>query len=683
MRLAARLAIGVAALALLVPAAVAQEAASSGPQTDAQGPTDPPEDAERDVVVVTGIGPARTGGEMIASTTVLDTSEVTDRLSGGLGDTLSGLPGVSSTSFGPGASRPIIRGLGAERVQVLANGIGVIDASAASPDHAVTSDPLGAERIEILRGPASLAYGGGATGGVVNVIDGLIVETLPKKDFLATLYGGLTSADEGKQVAGRVVGKMGEVVGVLNAGWLDASDVDIPGFALSKAARDEAVAGGADPADFANGTLPNSFVENKSLSGGLSWVGDGAFLGGAVRRSENRYGIVAEEEAFIDMEQTRYDVRGGIDLNGPIQSAKASGSVVDYEHTEFEGPGEPGTRFTNEGWEARIEAQHAPIGLLEGSVGLQASDRDFAAIGDEALIGPTKTRQTGVFVFETYDAGEWGMEGGLRFDDIDIDNIDFGQRSFEAWNASFGAHMHVGDHIFLGASIARTARAPTDIELFANGPHPATAQFEVGDDTLDVEEGVNTEVSARWEDDAFNISGSFYRFDFDSFVYLEDTGAVFTDPEGDLPIFRYVQAGATFSGFELAADAQLGTAFGVDWTADGSADFVRAKLDSGGNLPLIPPLTVNAGLEGKVDIYSGRIEAQYGAKQDDTAAFETPTDSYLTIDARLGIDLTDRVHLLLEGRNLTDEEVRVHASPLEEIAPLAGRNFRVALRAEF
>ncbi len=673
MRLASRLAMGVALVAVSVPAAFAQ---AEPPVADAP-------DQERDIVVVTGVGPARTSDELIASTTVLSTQEVTDRLAGGLGDTLAGLPGVSSTAFGPGASRPIIRGLGAERVQVLANGIGVIDASAASPDHAVSSDPLGAERIEILRGPASLAYGGGATGGVVNVIDGLIREDLPGEAISGALYGALTSADEGSQVAGRVVGAMGDFVGVLNGSWLDTKDVDIPGFALSQAARQEAISNGANPADFAHGTLPNSEVTNKSLSGGLTWVGDGAFLGGAVRRAENRYGIVAEEEAFIDMEQTRYDLRGGVSLDGPIRSVKASGSVVDYTHTEFEAPGQPGTRFTNEGWEARIEAAHAPVDLLDGSFGLQASHKDFAATGDEALIGPTTTDATGLYVYETWDAGDWGVEGGLRFDNTDIDNIALGRRGFETWNASLGGHVHFGPHLFAGASVASTERAPSDLELFALGPHPATAQYEVGDSALDVEAGVNTEVSLRWEDDAFNLSGSVYRFDFDSFIYLEDTGAVFADPGGDLPVFQYVQAGATFTGFELQADAQLGSAFGVDWKWDGSADFVRAKLDAGGNLPLIPPLMVNAGLEGEINGITGRIEAQYAAKQDDIAAFETPTDSYLTLDARLGFDIADGVKLMLEGRNLTDEDVRLHASPLKEIAPMTGRNFRVAVRAEF
>lgn len=678
MRLSSRLLIGAAAMALAAPGALAQTIAAS------------PEQGGADVVIITGVGPARTSGELIASTTVLDTTAVADRLAGGLGDTLAGLPGVASTSFGPGASRPIIRGLGAERVQVLANGIGVIDASAASPDHAVTSDPLGAERIEILRGPASLAYGGGATGGVVNVIDGLIRETLPAEAVSGAVYGALTSADEGKQVAGRVVGAAGNFVGVLNGAWMDAGDIDIPGYALSSAARAEEIAEGHDPSEFAKGALPNSFVETKSLSGGLSWVGENAFLGGAIRRAENQYGIVAEQDAFIDMEQTRYDLRGGVNFSGPISSLKASGSIVDYTHTEFEAPGEPGTIFTNEGWEARIEAGHAPIGLLEGSIGLQASERDFAANGEEALIGPTTTRATGFYVFETWDAGAWGLEGGLRYDDTDIDNVTFGKRGFDAWNASFGAHWHVGEHIFLGASVAKTARAPTDIELFADGPHPATGQYEVGASSLNVEKGVNTELSARWEDSAFNLSATVYRFDFDSFIYLEDTGLVHEGEDeggghhhGDLPIFNYVQAGAVFTGFELQGDVQLGQVFGVNWKADASADFVRAKLDRGGNLSLIPPLTINAGIEGEMNGITGRIEAQYAADQDKVASFETGTDGYLTFDARVGIPLSDSVKLMLEARNITDEEVRVHSSPLKAIAPLTGRNFRVALRAAF
>lgn len=232
-RIGRRLAFGVAAAALISQPAFAQAPVAPPPPEQSSDDAD----SGRDVVVITGIGPARTSDELIASTTVLDQGDIVARLSGGLGDTLQGLPGISSTAFGPGASRPIIRGLGAERVQVLTNGIGVIDASAASPDHAVTGDPLGAERIEILRGPATLAYGGGAAGGVVNVIDGLIVEEAPDDTFSASAYAGYTTVDEGKTAAARVTGVSGPLVGVLSWTGRESGNIEIPGFAESARLR--------------------------------------------------------------------------------------------------------------------------------------------------------------------------------------------------------------------------------------------------------------------------------------------------------------------------------------------------------------------------------------------------------------------------------------------------------------
>jgi iron complex outermembrane recepter protein len=650
-------------------AATAQEAGSQAV----------PDPQARDIVVVTGLGPARTSDEMIASTTVLDTDAVVQRLNGGLGDTLAGLPGISSTSFGPGASRPIIRGLGTERVQVLTNGIGVVDASAASPDHAVTGDPLGAERIEILRGPAALAYGGGATGGVINVIDGLIVDRLPKTTFSGMAYGALTSVDDGKQIAGRITGVAGPVVGVLSGSRLDTSSIDIPGYAFSERRRADEIAGGGPAEPFAQGTLLNSAVESSSISGGLSLVGDTAFIGAAVRKLGNTYGIVGEKEAFIDMHQMRYDVRGGLTFNGPITELTASGSVVDYDHTEFEAPGEPGSVFTNEGWEARIEAHHAPIGAFEGSLGVQASDREFRVVGDEALVSPTTTKQAGIFVYETYEQDRWGLEGGLRHDEVKLDNLVNGQRDFETVNASFGGHMHLTDALFGGLSVTRTERAPTDIELFADGPHPATQQYEVGNGALTTETGVNLEASLRWEGSRAQIEGSVYRFAFNDFIFLDDTGTM----QGGFPVFAYGQADATFTGAEISGGMNWGQVAGIDWSSDASLDFVRAAFDAGGDVPRIPPASVMIGLKGERGGMDGRIEAQYGAKQDRVSAFETPTDDYLVFNASLGVDLTETVKLMLEGRNLTDESVRVHASPLKEIAPQPGRNFRVAVRAKF
>lgn len=703
-RIGLRLAAGVAAAALMAQPAFAQPPASSATtasDTDA-----------RDIVVITGIGPARTSDELIASTTVLVADDVTDRLSGGLGDTLNGLPGISSTAFGPGASRPVIRGLGAERVQVLTNGIGVIDASAASPDHAVTGDPLGAERIEILRGPATLAYGGGAAGGVVNVIDGFIVEQIPDETFSAAGYAGYTTADEGKTAAARVTGVSGPFVGILSWTGRESSDLEIPGFAESARLRALEEEEGEEHEDHEIGTLENSGVESQSFSGGLSLVGDDGFIGVAIRRQENKYGIVGghhdeeEEEAeltssgsglgplaigiaavgaepeqpFIDMEQTRYDLRGGWNFrNGPFERVTGSLSIVDYKHIEFEGPGEPGTVFTNEGYEARIEAQHAAFMGLEGSIGWQASSRDFGAVGDEAFVSPTVTEQAGIFIFETYETGEWGVEAGLRLDRVLVDNSLFGSREFDTLNASFGVHGHVTESLFLGATINSTERAPTDVELFADGPHLATRQYEVGDATLDTERGLSLEASARWESGPLELGASVYSFSFKDFIYLTPTGF----EEDELPVFLATQADADFTGAELTASYALGDGFGATWALYGAVDVVRGKVVGGGNLPRIPPASAMLGLEADNGFVKARLEARWADEQDRVADFELPTDGFTVLDLSTAWRVLPNVDLIVAGTNLTDEEVRYHASPLKDLAPMGGRSLRLGVRAEF
>jgi iron complex outermembrane receptor protein len=388
----------------------------------------------------------------------------------------------------------------------------------------------------------------------------------------------------------------------------------------------------------------------------------------------------AADLPFIDLEQTRLDLRGGFRMSeGPIERFTMAVSGVDYTHTEFEGPGEPATVFTNNGFEARAEAEHADYAGLKGSIGVQASRRNFKAIGDEAFVTPTVTEQAAFFAFETWENGSWGIEGGLRADKVKHDNEANGERSFDTLNVSFGIHGHVMPDLFLGLSVNRTERAPNDVELFADGPHIATQQFEVGDPSLIKETGLSLEGSARWEAGPLELGLSIYRFAFEDFIYLDPTGA----EEDGLPVFQATQDDATFTGGELTAVFDLGNALGVDWRLDGSADIVRGRLDGGGNLPRIPPVSATLGIEGEAGIVNARLEARWADEQDRVADFELPTDGWTAIDLRTTIAVTPQVNLILEGLNLTDEEIRYHASPLKDVAPMAGRGFRVAVRAEF
>ncbi|MEM9054482.1 MAG: TonB-dependent receptor, partial [Pseudomonadota bacterium] len=503
-------------------------------------------------IIVTAPGPDRSADELIGNATAIDREELLENLQGSLGDTLDRQPGVATTFFGPGASRPVLRGLGAERVQVLTNGIGVIDASAASPDHQVTADGIDAERIEILRGPAALAYGGQAIGGVVNVIDGLIVEEMPEKQASADLFGAYNDVNEGTELAGRGQFAAGPLVFTLSASQRDFDPYDIPDFAESAQLRalEEAEEGEEgeehEEEEEVQGTVENSFVETQTLAAGVSWIGENGFLGVAVRQQTSEYGLPGhgheeehgdeegeeegeeeEENPFIDLEQTRVDVRGAFTIdNGFLTDVVGTLAIIDYEHTEFEAPGETGTVFDSEGSEGRLELGHV-FGGFEGAFGVQFIDKTFSAVGEEAFISETDTQSFGVFIYEAKEWGDaFGIEGGLRIDTVDLDNVDFGSADFDLFSGSFGAHKHFDNGFWLGGQISYTERAPSETELFAFGPHLATDQFEVGDTSLDKESGINLEGTARWRGETGGIGINLFVTEFSDFIFLTPGEAV-------------------------------------------------------------------------------------------------------------------------------------------------------------
>nr|MCU0882796.1 TonB-dependent receptor [Hyphomonadaceae bacterium] len=496
----------------------------------------PVADGADDTIIVTAPGRARSSAELIASTTAINRAELVETLASTLGDTLDRQPGVASSSFGQGASRPILRGLGAERVLVLTNGIGVIDASAASPDHQVTADGIDATRVEIVRGPAALAYGGQAIGGVVNVLDGLIATRAPAGGRSGEALAAWNSVSEGNELAVRGATALGPVVVTLSASQRDLGDYAIPGFAES----DRLIAEEGeehDEADAVRDRLPNSFVETASLGFGLAWNGPRFYLGIAWREQMALYGLPGhghehehdddapmplaaadeEEEApVIDLDQTRTEVRGRLDLGaGPVTALEGGLVLADYVHSEAETrDGPPGTLFISDGWEGRVDAVTSLFGW-SGEIGIAARDSTLAASGDEAFLTSTDTSSAGIFV---YQEREWetglGLEGGLRIEQVELVNEGGGTRDFSVASASIGAHRHFGDVWFLGAQLSWSERAPKEFELFANGPHLATEQYEVGDRTLDAERGLSLDLTARYTTQRLQAGLSLYAIDF-------------------------------------------------------------------------------------------------------------------------------------------------------------------------
>ena len=708
-----------------------------------------------DTIIVTSPGPDRLSGELISKTDALNRDDLIADMKGTLGDTLVNRPGVSTTYFGAGASRPVLRGLGAERVLVLTNGMGVIDASAASPDHQAGADGLDAERVEILRGPAALAYGGQAIGGVVNVIDGLIVDQLPEENVFGQAYGAYNSVNEGTEIGGKAGFVLGDFVFNFSAAQRDFDDYDIPGFAESSILRAMEGEEGHDHEDEdhddedhddhdhddhdhedeeVRDTLSNSFLESETLSAGLSWVGERAYLGVSVRQQTSEYGLPGhhhhheeegehddedhadedhddhdhededhddhdhdheEEGAFIDLEHIRVDVQGGYRFNGDVlDELKFNVMASDYEHAEYEGPGEIGTQYFSDGVEGRVELDHH-LGDSSGTIGVQFTDKTFAADGEEAFITDTDTTSFGLFVFETreWDSG-FGVEGGFRGETVELDNERFGKRDFDLLSVSLGAHRHWENGLFLGAQFSLTNRAPNESELFADGAHLATEQYEVGNPDFDSERGINYEVTARYNRGGFNIGANLFYTDFGNFIYLTPGEAVhdggLTDEIDELPVFLFTQEDAHFSGGEVYASYDLSAGpLGADWTVDASVDFVTAELDDGGNLPYIPPLTLKTDVSADWGLFDAGIGVTVADEQNDTGVGILPTDGYTTLDLSAGLDLAewapslDGARLFVQARNVTDEEVRYATSVLKDTVPAPGRNIRVGLSAKF
>ncbi len=639
----------------LIPLAAAQQAHPGAPHAD------------EEVVVTAPLEGARI--ESLQGAEVLGKREIVERLANTIGEVLAGLPGVSSTFYGPGASRPIIRGLGDDRIRILENGIGTIDASSASPDHAVGADPLDARRIEVLRGAAALAYGGNAVGGVVNVIDETIPTRSPDKGWEARGLASYSTVDEGLQGGLGLTAAAGDFVLNGDVAWREAGDYETP-----------------------FGTTLNSFVDTRSYALGASLVKDWGFAGLGWKRFETSYGLPPEDPAepggHIELKQDRFETRGDIRIgDGFFRRFDFGFQYSDYTHTEFEGSGEPGTTFNNTGFEGRLELHNkGSDSRLSGATGLQFSKTDFEAIGEEAFLTPTETTDIGLFTVQRWDDESWGVEGGLRIEHRDLDNDVAGKRDFTPVSLSAGIFARPAENWFVGLTLARTERAPTNAELFADGPHLATAAYEVGDASLKLETALSAEASLRYASDIYGFELSLYRIGFDGYIALIPTGAdIELEPGEFLPEYAFIQRDATFTGGEISASARLGQAGGFTFRADIAADLVRAEFDNGGDLPRIPPSTITLGLAAESDALDARIELVDITEQTRVAAFETETPGSTVLNARLAWrpapdhDLT----LLLDADNLTDELVLVHSSFLKADRPRPGRNFRFAISAKY
>lgn len=626
-----------------------------------------------------------------------------------LGETLEKQVGITSTQFGPNASRPIIRGLGGFDIRLLNNGLGVIDASAASPDHAVAVSPFAVERIEVVRGPATVMYGGSAIGGVVNTIDSRIALQPGEGPFSGSASYRYNSVNELSAGGARLDGGNERFALHADAYATRNRDLKIPGDAWTP----EVQAARGEPGP--NGSLPNSQGDSQSYGLGGTLFGDhGSYAGVSYGRFTTNYGTVAEQDVTIDLQQEAWNFAGELRDTVPGLSAlRVKFGHNDYEHTEYEGS-EPGTVFESKGWNLRVEALHRKIGPFEGAIGVEAADVEFSARGDEAFVPSTKTQNLAAFIYEEMRAGAWRFSGGARIERASVDADPFEAAglpadsvSFTPWGAALGTYYTLSDTWGVGASLQYTQRAPSSQELFADGPHIATDQFEVGDRALGKVTATAIDLALKHRSDGFTSSiGAFYT-QFSNYIGLFPTG-IWRNPEdrsvtpGPEPIidpdtgeeitpmqqFDYRAVRARFYGFEAQVEFPL-------WRQDAhrvsmklQADYVHATdRDSGEALPFIPPLRIGGSLIYAQGGLTATLGALYAAEQDRVPEFQTSTpgytDLFVNLTYRLPVQAVAELELFLQGTNLLDDTIRYSTSALKDIAPAGGRAWIAGVRGAF
>ena len=663
-------------------------------------------------VTVSSSGLQLGASDMTTPVSVLEGDELARRRSATLGETLAGEPGISSSHFGAGASRPIIRGMDGPRVKVLSDGAEIHDASTISPDHAVTSEPMLATHIEVLRGPSALVYGAGAVGGAVNVLDGKIPTAISAKGYEGSAELRANSGASEAAGAFALTGGAGNLA------------VHVEGVARD--ASDYRVGSGWEPGRKVEG----SFNRTDTASVGLSWVGERGYLGAAYTRQTARYGLPGHSHSFegchshgnelhcgthgmddghgheghdpndehgdehgdehnhgvpiVDLRSERLDVRG--QLHQPFTGFSAlrlRAGVTDYAHGEIE-DGAVATTFANKAYDARIELQHAPLNGFKGLLGVQTSQGKFRADGAEAYIRPTVTRKTSLFVLEEYRINDWRFEAALRHDrqtaEVEAGSdgkFSAAQRSHNGTSASLGAVWKFAPGYTLGATLTRASRAPSAQELYARGLHLATSTYEKGDDQLRSETSRNIDLSLRKTSGDTTFSASVFRNRIGNYIY----GRTLDELDG-LQLLQYSQGDATFTGFEGHIRQRLTRQLGVTLFGDS----VRARLADGGVLARIPAQRVGVRLDANWQAWQGQAEWVQVARQSRVAAFETATPGYgmLNVGAAYSAQINGLPwQFYARANNLTDRLAYAHTSFIKQVAPLMGRSIAVGVKVAF
>ncbi|MYL97876.1 TonB-dependent receptor [Novosphingobium sp. FGD1] len=692
----------------------AQEAPPSPARTTGTAPAHAPahssEDDDGEEIVVVGHPPTNYG--LLAATASISGDALVAQTRGQIGEILNSLPGVSSTSFSPGASRPVLRGFSGDRVSVLTDGIGSLDASNVSVDHAVVFDPLTVDHIDVFHGPSVLLYGGNAIGGAVNAIDKRIPRQVPRH-ITATGIGSYATAADERALSGSIDAPLGDrFVAHVDASWRKSDDLRTGGHIYSKALRSEMLRSAEHLAQEGetgeaaaltlesdrSGRLPNSAARTSTVGAGLAFIDAGGSLGISYQHYDTSYGVPERPEIHHDdedegeghdhgegpvtigLKQDRFDLRGELKLGGFLESVQLRGAYADYEHTEFEGD-EVGTVFQGEGIETRADLVQATRGGWRGRSGVQYLWRSLVTTGEEALIPDYEVERIGVFTLQSYDLGAGiTLDGSGRYDSSRVRSQGAGYRkSFDLWSGALGASWKSGSGLNLGANFIHGERAPSPEELLSDGIHVATQSYEQGDPTLGIERSNGFEAFLKYSTSTVDLSLTGYITDFDNYIAPLATGA----EEDGQPVYRYTGVDARFKGFEAAGTLKAMTWNNGELNFDAAADYTHAQIKGVGPVPRIPPLRLRGGSSATFGQIRVRGEVEWNARQKRVGDYENRTSAFTLVNLSADWHPAGEdgpVTLMLSADNLFDVTGRRSASFTRDFVPIAGRDVRLTAK---
>ncbi|MBY8828772.1 TonB-dependent receptor [Hephaestia mangrovi] len=651
--------VGVAAAAFLPHAAMAQSSST----------TSKPQD-----IVVTA-SPFATATPSI--TAKVDRSQILESGGASIADSLKDVPGIAASGFAAGASRPIIRGMDSTRVRILEDGLSSSDVSDIGPDHGVPIDPLSAQSIEVVRGAGTLRYGSQAIGGVVNAINNRVPRSLPTEDLSGELTGEFGSVDDSGQGSAMMDGRTGDLAVHVDGFYRHASDYDTP-----------------------LGLQQNSFFHGYGETAGASYffgANKDSHIGAAIEQYDAQYGIPSDT-TYIDMHQTKVLTKNSFALgSGLLKTLNIDGSWANYQHSENDPGGAVLTTFKNKEIDSHAELLFGPIGpLTNTALGVEVQHRKFQALGeDSSYLFPTVTASEAGYLFtEAPITQAFKLQASGRVEHVHVTGTPasdvFTTRDYTPVSGAIGALYDIGGAIKLGFTASSTGRAPAITELFARGGHDGPNTFETGDPTLKVERANSLEGTVRVDSGRFRFEGSVYSTWFHNYIYgdltgrtCDDSGVCTTSPDGDLKELFYRQQGAHFRGLEGKASVDLVKTASGGLRAQALADYVRATLDDGSNVPRIPPYRFGGGLDWKGKQIDAGFLFIHDGRQDKYGAFDTPTPSYNDLSAHVSVrpfTAAPGIEFSVVGQNLTDDVQRDAAALNKDLVVMPGRSVRVVVR---